>query len=99
MSRRVLLGPTSKSQIDKLGNRFRDGSASPDDYLQLALFRASFEPAYREVVQRIQNEVQLPVTGRPGKTTQSIVAKLHRLPTRLSQMQDIAGCRVVVDDL
>lgn len=34
---------------------------------------------------------------RPAKTTQSIVAKLRRMPSaRLSQMQDIAGCRVVV---
>ena len=35
-------------------------------------------------------------TGRPAKTTSSIIQKLKRESIRLSQMQDIAGCRIIV---
>jgi len=41
----------------------------------------------------------LEVTGRPAKSTASIIEKLRRESVRLTQMQDIAGCRVVVDDI
>ena len=38
-------------------------------------------------------------TGRPAKSTTSIIDKLQRESIRLSQMQDIAGCRLTVDDI
>jgi len=47
----------------------------------------------------LRSNLRLPVTGRPSKTTRSIADKLCRESIRLSQMQDIAGCRVVVDDI
>jgi putative GTP pyrophosphokinase len=94
----IVTGDTSRTQIDKLGNRLRDSTASNDDYLLLALYRDSFGPAYRQVVELVQRSVKAPVTGRPGKTTPSIIAKLRRFRTRLSQMQDVAGCRLVVED-
>lgn len=37
-------------------------------------------------------------SARPAKSTPSIVEKLRRESLRLSQMQDIAGCRVVMAD-
>lgn len=40
-----------------------------------------------------------PITPRKGKSTPSIIAKLKREHTRLHTMQDIAGCRIVVDDI
>lgn len=36
--------------------------------------------------------------GRPTKSTPAIVAKLAQETIRLSQMPDIADCRLVVDD-
>jgi putative GTP pyrophosphokinase len=60
-------------------------------------FRASFLPAYQEVVERIRVGLGLAPTGRPEKTPESIIAKLQRSDTKLSRMQDIAGCRIVVD--
>ncbi len=36
--------------------------------------------------------------GRPKKSRQSIADKLRRQTIKLSQMQDIAGCRLVVPD-
>ncbi|HEV2032645.1 MAG TPA: RelA/SpoT domain-containing protein [Candidatus Dormibacteraeota bacterium] len=39
------------------------------------------------------------ITGRPEKTPDSIVAKLRRTKTELARMQDIAGCRLLVDQI
>ncbi|WP_371282773.1 hypothetical protein [Dokdonella sp.] len=43
--------------------------------------------------------LHLPVTGRPSKSTSAILDKLRRESSRLSQIQDIAGCRIIVDDI
>ena len=47
----------------------------------------------------IRDQLGLATTGRHPKTTRSIVEKLRRESIRLSQIQDIAGCRVVVADV
>ncbi|MCX8005894.1 MAG: hypothetical protein N2688_13235 [Burkholderiaceae bacterium] len=65
----------------------------------LAEYRRSFRPAYENVVDTLRQQLGLEVTGRPEKTVNSIVAKLRRERVRLSQMQDIAGCRIVVPDI
>lgn len=61
-------------------------------------FRRSFTSAYEGVVRAIRDELGLAPTGRPAKSTASIVEKLRRESLRLTQMQDVAGCRVVVAD-
>ncbi len=95
----VGVSSTSKTQIDQLGNRLRKGEASDEDVRLLEDYRLSFAEAYEEVIASIQRAVQLAPTGRPAKLTSSIIAKLRREKTRLSRMQDIAGCRVVVRDV
>ena len=55
--------------------------------------------AYEEVIATIRGAVQLEPTGRPAKSTTSIIEKLRRETIRLTQIQDIAGCRLVVPDL
>jgi ppGpp synthetase/RelA/SpoT-type nucleotidyltranferase len=47
----------------------------------------------------IRSNLVLEPTGRPGKSTGAIVGKLDRQKTRLSQMQDIAGCRILVPEI
>ena len=47
----------------------------------------------------IRERLQLDPTGRPAKSTGSIIDKLKRESIRLSQVQDIAGCRIVVTDV
>jgi len=59
-------------------------------------FRASFLPAFLAVANRIAETFGITPSGRPEKTPESIMAKLAREGTRLSRMQDIAGCRIVV---
>jgi RelA/SpoT family protein len=52
-------------------------------------------PAFQKVYDEL-TAMGLRPGGRPQKTTPSIIAKLNREKTRLSTMQDIAGCRVEV---
>ena len=87
----------SKSEIDRLGDRLRE-TVSPDDLRMLDDYRLSFADAYDEVVNTIRGRTGIDVSGRPAKSTTAIVEKLKRESIRLSQMQDIAGCRIVTDD-
>jgi ppGpp synthetase/RelA/SpoT-type nucleotidyltranferase len=86
----------SKSQIDRLGDRLRKGKPSEGDLRLLDSYRRSFGDVYESVVGRIREELSYEPTGRPAKSTTSIIEKLQRETIRLSQMQDIAGCRIVV---
>lgn len=89
------MGP-SNSQIDRLGERLKHGSSSDQDLRDIDSFRLSFAPAYDEVVRVLESMGQAP-SGRPAKSTASIVEKLRRESVQLSQIQDIAGCRIVVE--
>ena len=87
--------PVSKTQIDRLGDRLKGDTHTDSDLRLLDDFRRSFGEAYEAVVRTIRQRGESP-TGRLAKSTVSIVEKLRRESIRLSQMQDIAGCRVVV---
>jgi len=89
----------SKSQIDRLGERIRNNDLEESDLLLLDSYRRSFAPAYETVITAVQQKLTLYPTGRPAKTTRSITEKLRREHIRLSQIQDIAGCRLVVRGL
>lgn len=86
----------SKTQIDKLGERLKSGAYSDDDLRELDAYRQTFVDVYTLVVGRIRGELGLEPTGRPAKSTLAVVEKLQRETIRLSQIQDIAGCRIVV---
>jgi putative GTP pyrophosphokinase len=90
--------PLSKTQIDRLGDRLKGGPHTESDLRLLDEYRRSFGEAYEAVLRTIRQRGQFP-TGRLAKSTVSIVEKLRRESIRLSQMQDIAGCRVVVADV
>jgi putative GTP pyrophosphokinase len=90
---------TSKTQVDQLGERLRRGTVSDEDFRRLDHYRLSFAEAYREVESTIRNTLGLEPTARPAKSTMSIIEKLKRETIRLSQMQDIAGCRLVIEDV
>lgn len=89
----------SKTQIDRLGDRIREASLTDIDLRLLDDYRRSFGEAYETVVRTIRDQLQLEPTGRPAKSTSSIIEKLKRESIRLSQIQDIAGCRVIVTDV
>jgi len=90
--------PLSKTQIDRLGDRLKGGSHEEIDLRLLEDYRRSFGDAYQEVIRIVREQDRSP-TGRPAKSTRSVVDKLKRESIRLSQIQDIAGCRIVVTDV
>lgn len=95
----------SNSQITKLGDRLRGNTSSSmtnDDLALLDEFRQTFsevdKKAYDIIQETLGNTGGWTVTKRKRKTQQSIVDKLRRQSSlRLSQMQDIAGCRIVLE--
>jgi len=82
-----------------LGDRLRKGNISDEDLKLLDSYRRSFGGGYEHVVSQIRDQLNLEPTGRPAKSTTSIIDKLQRESIRLTKMQDIAGCRVTVDDI
>ena len=92
----------SNSQIDRLGKKLRDGSKEEEDIKMLETFRKSFEDMgqmlYKEIKKIVANE-NIEITARNTKTHMSILDKLRRQKTlRLSKIQDIEGCRIVIKD-
>ena len=90
--------PVSKTQIDRLGERLKEDNHTESDLRLLDEYRRSFGEAYEAVVKAVRQSGEFP-TGRLAKSTLSIAEKLRRESIRLSQMQDIAGCRIVVKNI
>jgi len=89
----------SNAQIDRLGERLRAGEATEPELQLLDQYRRLFSDPYGHIIQVLREQLRMDPTGRPAKSTTSIVEKLKRESIRLSQMQDIAGCRLVVEDM
>jgi hypothetical protein len=87
----------SKTQVDRLGDRLKKSLHTESDLRLLDEYRRTFGEAYDTVIRTVRERGKFP-TGRLAKSTPSIAEKLRRESIRLSQMQDIAGCRVVVAD-
>jgi putative GTP pyrophosphokinase len=92
-------GTFSKTRIDKLGERLKLTEPSEDDLRMLDAYRRTFGEPYEYVVGIIRKRLKLEPTGRPAKSTSAIREKLRRESIRLSQIQDIAGCRIIVSDI
>jgi putative GTP pyrophosphokinase len=88
----------ASSAVDLLGERLK-AQVTDADLRLLDRYRREFGPSYEAVVASLRGLLALEPSGRPAKSTTAIVDKLKRSSMRLSQMQDIAGCRVVVADM
>ena len=89
----------SGNAIDKLGERLRAGNIDAETLRRLESFRALHAHACKSVETVLVDRLGLQLTWRPSKSTVAIIEKLRRESIRLNQIQDIAGCRVVVDGL
>ncbi|MDQ1639860.1 MAG: pyrophosphokinae [Pyrinomonadaceae bacterium] len=99
-TRTMIISPEfSRSQIDRLGDRLRKDAYSDEDLRLLDSYRRAFAEASEHVVKEIRNRLGLEPTARPAKSKTSIADKLRRESIRLSQIQDIAGCRLTVEDI
>jgi hypothetical protein len=79
----------SKNQIDRLGDRLREGSPGECDLKVLDEYRRSFGDAYSIVVKTLRDQLSLEPTGRPAKSTSSLIEKLHRESIRLTQLPQL----------
>lgn len=89
----------SNSKVDKLGEQLRTSALTPEILETLEQYRSEFSEAYSHVERILTDKLFLKVTGRPSKSTLSIIEKLKRINSRLSQIQDIAGCRVIATSI
>ncbi|HMF51966.1 MAG TPA: hypothetical protein VK603_25135, partial [Candidatus Saccharimonadales bacterium] len=96
VERQAMAEKLTISQLNKLGERLRKDPDNKDDLRTLDAFRSSFAAACERVSDEL-SKLGLEPVSRPAKTTLSIIAKLNRERSRLSKMQDIAGCRVKVN--
>jgi ppGpp synthetase/RelA/SpoT-type nucleotidyltranferase len=86
----------TKSQINKLGERLRKArELDAESFVQLQQFRASYDGALADAQTRLW-ELGFEATSRL-KTTNTIIEKLRRERTRLAEMQDIGGLRIVAE--
>ncbi|MEO7632585.1 MAG: hypothetical protein ABIU20_04245, partial [Blastocatellia bacterium] len=77
----------------------KKGKIEEADLRMLDQYRLSYTEAYEIVLGAIRTELSLEPTGRPAKSTTSIAEKLRRESIRLTQIQDIAGCRLIATDI
>lgn len=88
----------SKGEIDRLGKRLRSyDEISLHDLQLLQSWRAEHQAVLDDVTKTLQDDLGLASTSRV-KTIGTLLEKLRRMRSlALSQMQDIAGTRVVVE--
>jgi len=89
----------SRSQVDRIGEKLRRGEVDAETLTKLGEYQLEFDPAYKFVERVLTKRLFLNITGRPAKSTLSIIEKLRRIRSRLSQIQDISGCRTIVHNL
>ncbi len=92
----------SKSRINRAGERVREGVATTDDYHVIDEWRA----AHRNVLNTFQAILRQRTRGtgitvaQRHKRKRTIFDKLHRFPgMQLSRMDDVAGCRLIFNEL
>jgi ppGpp synthetase/RelA/SpoT-type nucleotidyltranferase len=78
-----------------LGEAMRREDLTEERITAFRAYSDAFAPALASVVATLQDLEAPPITERL-KTIRSTVKKMQRETTRLSQVQDIVGCRLVV---
>jgi ppGpp synthetase/RelA/SpoT-type nucleotidyltranferase len=86
----------TKSQVNKLGDQIRaaGGTLSLEMLQRLQAFRATRDAPMRKAQALLREGIGVESTARL-KTVNTLVEKLCREKTRLAEMQDIAGLRIV----
>lgn len=98
------MGP-SKSRIDKAGRSLTSSDELTEEAIELEDVFDNYRASHLEPLSKMTLELQHWLHGFGGryyiaqrlKRKPQIVRKLKRLSVRLTQLQDIGGCRVIVD--
>ena len=93
----------SKSALDRAGRRLKESESPPDEDLNLYnAYRTSFAPHLRNLVKTIVSAIndaaEISMDTRL-KQPKSVIAKLRRHQTKLSTIEDIGGCRIIVETM
>ena len=93
----------SKGELDRAGRRLRNSESPSDEDLDLYnAYRTSFEPHLRGLVETIASAIsdiaEISADTRL-KQPKSVIAKLRRHQTKLSTIEDIGGCRIIVETM
>ncbi len=91
----------SRKAIDRLGERLKQVPIADEDLTLLTLYRNAHATNAEQVKTLILSVLPaIQPSFRRSKSRISIINKLRRQPTlKLSQIQDVVGCRIVVDTL
>ena len=100
------LSTLSQKQINKIGKKFRDSIQDEADFEILEEFKKSYDELLIEYTSKISKDLNsigsnFVIAGRL-KRTSSIIRKLQRPQNKgmdLTRMSDIAGTRVIVENL
>lgn len=89
----------SKTSIDRIGERIRKEGRTVETIPLLSEYQKEFYTPYKKVERILTEKMRLEITGRPIKSFLSTQEKLNRIKSRLSQVQDISGCRSICYNL
>lgn len=92
----------SKSRVNRAGSALRDGTASFEDYLVIEEWRAAHRAVlntFQAILRNRTRGTNTTVAQRHKRRT-TIFDKLLRLPEmQLARMDDVAGCRLIFDNV
>jgi len=96
----------SRKQVDKAGETLRKGASDKEESTALEILGAwraiHIHPmqVFRNRLDRVSQEIdKRSLCAQRLKRVPSIIKKLARYTSRLTQIQDIAGCRVVMPNI
>lgn len=91
----------TNSRLESIGKRLAEGRETVQDLAIIEKFQRHIARGTNEMFEKIGSLVAstrptpIVMTERPRKRLDSIRKKLQREKTRLSTMQDLAGCRII----
>lgn len=92
----------SKSRVTRAGTAVREGRATPEDLAVINLWREAHRPVLNtfQALLRKRTRGKDVVVAQRHKRKITIFDKLHRFPSMdLARMDDIAGCRLIFNDV
>jgi len=92
----------SKSRVNRAGNNIRKGTATFEDYRVLEEWRSAHRNVlntFQAILRNRTKNTDITVAQRHKRRT-TIIDKLKRYPSmQLSRMDDVAGCRLIFNDI
>jgi GTP pyrophosphokinase len=92
----------SKQRVNRAGNNIRSGTATEDDLAVIDDWRAAHRPVLNTFQAILRNRTRRKdiIVAQRHKRRRTIFGKLERYPRmQLSRMDDVAGCRLIFQDI